>query len=176
MGKKRLEKWQLQNIEQYFTLPHMSYRTIRSPDGSQIVTWSTRRTPLDSIRLTVDPDVSQIVTWSVRRTPLDSTGIKADSCLERGIHLSPPDCARLCQTGLFWSQKWQWSPKRCVQWNLLDWSTFKKHTTYISDICWWTVPDCAGLDSSGVQRGVWWNPQDWSTGMRLASTGIRRNG
>ena len=121
--------------DQYFTLPHVSYRTIQSPDGSQIVTWSVRQTPLDSTGVTVDPDVSQIVTWPVRQTPLDSTGIKGDSCLEKGIQLSPPDCARLCQTGLFWSQKWQWSPERGVQ---------------------WIPPDCAGLEwqnGSGVQRG-----------------------
>ena len=152
----------------------MSYRTIRSPDGSQIVTWSVRRTPLDSIGLTVDPDVSQIVTWSVRRTPLDSTGIKADSCLEWGIQLSPPDCARLCQTGLFWSQKWQWSPKRCVRWNPPDWSTFKKHTTYISDIC---LVDCAGLCWTGLfwspKRFVRWNPPDCPV---LDSSGVCQTG
>ena len=76
-------------LSQYFTLPHVSYRTIRSPDGSQIVTWTVRRTPLDSTGVTVDPDGSQIVTWSVRWTPLDcagldSSGVKNGSRVQRG--------------------------------------------------------------------------------------------
>ena len=51
---------------QYFTLPHMSYWTIRSPDGSQIVTWSVRWTPLDC-------------------AGLDSSGVKNGSGVQRGV-------------------------------------------------------------------------------------------
>ena len=156
---------------QYFTLPHVSYRTPLDYPKSRWITNCHIACPLDSTGVTVDPDVSQIVTWSIRRTPLDSTRIKVDSCLERGIQLSPPDCTGLCRTGLFWSQKWQWSPKRCVRWNPPDWFTFKKHTTYIyvGGLCRtvpdWTFLECKiEVESAGVRQtgppestGICWN-------------------
>ena len=105
------------------TCPTGLRRTIRSPDGSQIVT------------------------WTVRRTPLDSTGIKVDSCLERGIQLSPPDCAGLDSSGV----KNGSGVQRGVSGGVRRTGPLSRNIqhTYLIYV-WWTVLDWTLLESKEV--------------------------
>ena len=136
------------------TCPTGLRRTIRSPDGSQIVTWTVRRTLLDSTGVTVDQmghKLSHGPSGGLRWTGPDWTLLESKMAVESKEVCPVESAGLLCRTGLFWS------PKRCPvdSAGLVHFQeTYNIHIRYMfGGLCW------TGLFWS-PKRCVRWNPPE----------------
>ena len=116
--------------KQYFTLPHVSYRTPPDYLESKMAVESKEVCPVESAGLLCWTGLF----WSPKRFPVDSAGlVHFQETYNIHIQYMLPDWTGLDWTGPL-SRNIQHTYLIYVTglcWTVLDWSIFKKHTTYI---------------------------------------------